>query len=62
LENSQIPPQIVYFIGYSDLDNIHYSIVHPEQILTTERNIVEEYANYDDWVNRLNELGVNYEK
>jgi hypothetical protein len=27
--------------------------------LTTERDVVEEYANYEAWANRLLELGVN---
>lgn len=56
------PPQTVYFIGYSDLDNIHYDIINPDQILTTERDVVEEYANYEAWANRLLELGINLEE
>lgn len=56
------PPQTVYFIAYSDPINIHYGSVNPDQIMTTERDVVEEYANEDAWKNRLAELGINLDE
>jgi hypothetical protein len=55
------PPENVYFIGYSDPINIHYQIVTPEQILTTERDVVETFDNEEEWIARLIELGVDEE-
>ena len=51
-----------YYIAHNGNDIVHYAQVADDEIFISGQPIIEEYENETEWINRLKELGVEYEQ